>query len=248
MYKKIIKIVITCLLLSICTKNIYAQDITIGRCAEIYDPYEQINRKVFSFNQTLDRTLLRPPILVYLKVVPKWPRQRLNSFFSNLMSPLTFVNNILQGNFQEAGNTLGRFMFNSTAGLGGLIDWAKTCGVDDNPQSFDDTLAKFDIPYGSYIVLPLLGPSTTRGITGKAVDVFTDPVNFVLWNQRQQASLKYFIARKFDQRAQSEETISLSEQNLLDEYSFVRSSYLQYIASQNTFCKNKQDIDYELYE
>ncbi len=248
MYKRVLKIVITCLLLSIWTKNIYAQDLTTGRCAEIYDPYEKFNRKIFGFNQTLDRTLLRPPILIYLKIVPKWPRQRLNSFFSNLMSPLTFVNNILQGDFQGAGNTLGRFIFNSTAGLGGLIDWAKTCGVEDKPQFFDNTLAKFDIPYGSYVVLPLLGPSTTRGVTGKVVDTFTDPVNFVLWNQHNHASLQYFLAHKFNQRAQSEETIDLSEQDLLDEYSFVRSSYLQYIASQNIFCKNKQDIDYELYE
>lgn len=248
MYKRIIKIAIACIFLGVFTTKIYAQDITVGRCAEIYDPYESVNRKIFSFNQTLDRTILRPPILLYLKVIPKWPRNRINSFFSNLMSPLTFVNNLFQGDFNAAGKTMGRFIFNSTAGLGGLIDWSKTCGVEDDPQTFDETLAKFDIPYGSYIVLPLLGPSTTRGLTGKVVDTFTDPVNFVLWNQNQHASLQYFFARKFDQRAQSEETLNIAQQNLLDEYSFVRSSYLQYVSSQNIFCKNKQDIDYELYD
>jgi phospholipid-binding lipoprotein MlaA len=222
-------------------------DPTIGKCFEVYDPYEKLNRKIFAINKTLDQTLLRPATLLYINTVPQWPRARVSSFFANLASPLTFINNIFQGDFDAASKTFGRFLFNSTAGLGGLLDWAQACGVEDNPQLFEDSLMKFGVPYGQYIMIPILGPSTTRGTAGKVVDTFTDPVNLILMSRHNNSALTYFLAKKFDQRAQSEEDLDLSKQNLLDEYSFIRSSYIQYIASTNPFCKNKQEIDYDLY-
>jgi phospholipid-binding lipoprotein MlaA len=241
MHKRIITLI--CFLLSF-VQNTYATDETVGYCYQIVDPYENLNRKIFTINKTFDQTILRPPVLLY-NTVPEWPRYRVNSFFSNLASPLTFVNNILQGDFNAAGKTFGRFLFNSTAGIGGILDWAKVCGVEDKPQVFEDTLTQFNIPYGQYVILPFLGPSTTRGATGKIVDTFIDPVNLMLITQKDNIALKYFLAKKFNQRAQYEEDIDLSKQNLLDEYSFIRSSYIQYLAAQNKFCKNKENIDYE---
>ncbi|MBP9792240.1 MAG: VacJ family lipoprotein [Rickettsiales bacterium] len=228
-------------------QHTYANNEIVGSCSQIADPYEELNRKIFTINKTFDQTILRPSVLLYINTVPEWPRYRVNSFFSNLASPLTFINNVLQGDFDAAGKTFGRFLFNSTVGIGGMLDWAKMCGVEDKPQVFEDTLMKFNVPYGQYLILPFLGPSTTRGTTGKIVDMFTDPVNLTLITHKNNVALKYFLAKKFNQRAQYEEDIDLSKQNLLDEYSFIRSSYIQYLAAQNQFCKNQENIDYESY-
>lgn len=248
MHKSIMSILraffITIVIFSI--QNVYAENTVVGKCSDINDPYETLNRKIFAFNKTLDYTVLRPATLLYINTVPEWPRSRVHSFFSNLMSPLTLVNNILQGDFTEAGQTFGRFLFNSTAGIGGLLDWSKLCGVENKPQIFEDTLMNFGVPYGQYVVLPFLGQSTTRGTIGKVVDVFTDPVNLILIEHKHNLSIKYFLAKKFDQRVEFEENLDLSKQNLLDEYSFIRSSYLQYVAHQNPSCNNNQEIDYEL--
>ena len=249
MYQRVITFLLIIFVISLASfaKNTYANTATVGRCFEIYDPYEKLNRKIFALNNTLDKTLIRPSVLLYTKVVPAWPQARINSFFSNLKSPLTFVNNILQGDFDAAGKTFGRFLFNSTMGIGGLLDWSKACGLENKPQQFDDTLMKFDMPYGQYIIIPFLGPSTTRGVAGKVVDVFIDPIDLTLIvEHKNKLAFEYFLAREFNLRVQAEENLDLSKQDFLDEYSFIRSSYLQYLASKNKFCK-KEEINYELY-
>ena len=235
MYQHLILVIL--LLLS---KNTYAADIVkkndnlTTQCAQIKDPYENFNRNVLAFNFTIDRTILSPITQLYDYTVPQWPQDRVSSFFQNLTSPLTFVNNIFQGNINSAGNSFGRFLLNSTLGLGGLFDWASAFGIENNPQTFTSTLAHYGNPYGSYIILPFLGPSTTRGVFGLAVDTITDPLDIALSRKN---VIRYTVAKNVNIRIQNAVAIEVAE-SALDPYSYTRSAYIQYVTAQNQNCKN----------
>ncbi len=219
-------------------QNVYganvADETSTTQCTEIFDPYEKFNRKVLSFNIAIDKTILSPVTKLYDYTVPQWPQDRVSSFFQNLTTPLTFVNNIFQGNVKAAGNSFGRFLINSTLGIGGLFDWASAFDVEDNTQTFSSTLADYGNPYGAYVMLPILGPSTTRGVFGLAVDTATNPVNIVL---SRKDAIRYNIAKSVNTRIQNATTIEVAE-SALDPYSYTRSAYLQYLNAKNPKCKN----------
>ncbi len=137
------------------------------------DPLEPANRVVFAFNMALDRVLIKPAAQAYRAVAPQPVENAVSRFFSNLSEPWTAINQTLQGNFAGAGNDVARFLVNSTVGVAGVFDVATQWNLPKNRSDFDKTLAVWGVPRGPYLVLPMLGPSSTRGIVSQYAGNFS---------------------------------------------------------------------------
>ncbi len=150
------------------------------------DPLEDANRKVFAFNQFVDRNAIVPVAKAYRDTVPDPVRDSLRDFINNLREPIIFVNDALQGQFQRAGETMGRFVINSTIGMGGVVDVAGRWGVPFHEEDLGLTLGTWGVPEGPYLVVPVLGPSTPRDLGGQVAEGFGDPWNRLVsggaWN------------------------------------------------------------------
>lgn len=134
------------------------------------DPWESWNRKVFSFNETVDTYTAKPAAHVYRKVTPGFFRRSVGNFFNNLRDLRSGVNNILQWRWGDAGQNLGRFGLNTTLGVAGLFDIATSAELDKRDSDFGITLARWGAPQGPYMMLPLMGPSTIRDTVGMFPD------------------------------------------------------------------------------
>ena len=141
------------------------------------DPLEGLNRGVWAFNRGADKVVVKPVTTVYRAVIPRPGRDGVRNFFSNVGEPFSFINNILQGKFDRAVRNLGRFLVNTTAGVGGLFDVASRAKIKPAPEDFGQTLAAWGANGGPYLMLPLLGPSTLRDGIGTGVAQFADPYN-----------------------------------------------------------------------
>ncbi|MDB6043077.1 MAG: transporter [Gammaproteobacteria bacterium] len=147
------------------------------------DHIERFNRSIYKFNTALDHALLRPVARGYVKVTPRPVRTGVANFFSNLGYTKTIGNDIFQGQFRDFGSDIGRFVVNTTIGIGGVFDPASGWGLDKHDRDFGQTLGKWGLPTGTYLMLPLLGPSDVRDAFGLIPDRFmsiegqiTDPV------------------------------------------------------------------------
>jgi len=162
-----------------------------------YDPLEPLNRKMHTFNMTLDKIALRPLARGYKKVVPTPVRRSITNFFSNMRAPGSALNNFLQGKPGRGFNELGRFLFNSTLGIGGLFDVAGAGGMERYDENFAETLAVWGVPEGPYIVLPFWGGNM-------ASDQFALPVDYYLdvWTYYDNTSVrdKVSLVRVIDLR------------------------------------------------
>ena len=136
----------------------------------INDSLEPFNRRMYAFNTQLDRKVIYPASRVYATVVPKPLRKGISNFYNNFKEIPTFVNSVLQLKPGKAANALGRLVINSTAGLLGVTDVAKNIGLRSDPETMGDTLGHYGIGTGSFLVLPVLGPSTVRDAVGSAAD------------------------------------------------------------------------------
>ena len=145
-----------------------------GRVA--HDPWEPLNRGTFAVNRTLDRATLRPVSKGYKAVVPQFARTGVGNFFSNLRTPLTIINQLLQGKGRAALSDSGRFLLNSTIGLGGLLDPATDVGLERHNEDFGQTLAVWGVPDGPFVVVPLLGPRTLRDALMIPFNLYADPL------------------------------------------------------------------------
>jgi len=140
------------------------------------DTYEKINRKVFAFNEGVDHLVLKPAAMAYKAVTPKFVDKSIGNFFSNLDDVGNAINNLLQFKVKDAITDTERFVFNSTFGLAGLVDIASATGLEKHNEDFGQTLAKWGVKSGPYLVLPFFGPSTIRDGGAKlTVDRVTDP-------------------------------------------------------------------------
>jgi phospholipid-binding lipoprotein MlaA len=139
-----------------------------------YDPLEPLNRKIHSFNMAADRAILRPVARGYRKVVPAPVRTSVTNFFSNLRTPGSALNNFLQGKPKRGFSELGRFLFNSTLGLGGLFDVAGKAGLERYDENFAETLSVWGVPDGPYIVIPFWGPNMMSDAVALPVDYYSD--------------------------------------------------------------------------
>lgn len=164
---KIIKtaaLLLSILLLSACNTLQKTDDVSAQTSA---DPYKGFNRKVYAFNNTADRVVLKPVAKAYNAVVPSPARSGIGHFFNNLGEPLNALNNLLQGKYDRALKSTYRFTVNSTIGIFGLFDVAKHYDVVEQPEDLGQTLAAWGVKPGPYLVLPLFGPSNVRDGFGR---------------------------------------------------------------------------------
>ncbi|MDB9982173.1 VacJ family lipoprotein [Gammaproteobacteria bacterium] len=136
------------------------------------DPFEGFNRKMASFNTGFDTVVLKPAAQAYSKVLPAPVQTSVNNAFANLADPWTAMNQLLQGRVKLAANDTGRFVVNSTVGIGGLFDVATPLGMPRHQEDIEQTLGVWGVPQGPYIVLPMLGPSSGRGLVSQYFGIF----------------------------------------------------------------------------
>jgi phospholipid-binding lipoprotein MlaA len=153
---------------------------TMAKASQTQDRLEPYNRSVMKLNSGLTKILIKPVVTIYRTLLPKPVRQGITNISTNAKAPLVFVHDILQGEGDRAAQTLGRFLMNSTVGIGGSFDLAAKAGVPPHDEDAGQTFARWGIPSGPYIMLPLLGPSTVRDSFGFAADIFADPLRYVL--------------------------------------------------------------------
>lgn len=186
------------------------------------DPLEPVNRKIYAFNRTADRYVLRPIARTYVDVTPQPARSGIHNFLTNIGYPVTIVNALLQGKFMQAGRDTGRFLLNATAGIGGLIDVATPIGLRENDEDFGQTFGYWGVGPGWYLMLPFLGPSTNRDLIGQLADNLTTPER--LLDTRTQYVLTAMDVT--DRRAQLLSADGFLEQQV-DEYVALRTVYLE---------------------
>ena len=188
------------------------------------DPLEPVNRMVFGFNDGLDRFLIRPIAVVYAYTVPSAVRLSVSNFFSNLQLPATIANDLLQGQFTQGRLDFERLVINSTLGIAGLFDIAGTVGRPRHEEDYGQTLARWRLPAGPYLVLPLLGPSNVRDAVALVpAFIYADPVSY---NASDRDLTLGYALRTFNARAE----LLLADHILklqLDPYLFIRESYWQ---------------------
>lgn len=192
------------------------------------DPIEPLNRAIFAFNLQMDKMFLRPAAVVYREALPVPVQKGVNSFLSNLRSPVVFANDVLQGEMDRAGNTAGRFVINTTVGILGVWDAAAEFGLQGHSEDFGQTFGRWGVGEGFYLVLPFLGPSNPRDTLGLAVEYYVDPFN--LWARRENIEgwiMARSLATGIDFRARNLETLDELERTSLDYYVAIRSLYRQ---------------------
>lgn len=193
------------------------------------DPLEGFNRSMFSLNEGLDATIIKPVAQVYRNVMPSFAQTGVSNFFSNAGDLWTAVNNILQGNIGDGLNDFMRFSLNTTVGLGGLLDVASAAGMPKHRADFGQTLGVWGVPAGPFVVLPILGASTLR-------DTIATPIDFkgdILFSRTtSKVSNVTSVLRIVDKRAAALDATNLIEEAALDKYVFIRGAYLQRRESQ----------------
>jgi phospholipid-binding lipoprotein MlaA len=198
---------------------------------EFNDPFEDVNRKIFDFNQVVDRNVLVPVAKAYRTALPDVVRDSIRDFLYNLRDPLIFANDTLQGDFERAGQTFARFVLNSTLGVGGLIDVAGRWGqLPYHEQDLGVTLGVWGIPEGPYLVIPILGPSDPRDLGGQVAEGFGDPFNRLVTGNPYTLYWIPFVrggVSGIDQRSRYIETLADIERTSLDYYATIRSLYRQ---------------------
>jgi len=193
------------------------------------DPLQKVNRKVYAFNDTLDKAVLRPAAVGYRKVTNPPVRRSVNNFFTNIELPITIANNLLQARPSEALGNTGRFLINLTVGVGGIFDPATRLGLPLETTDFGITLARWGVPEGNFLMLPLLGPSTVRDVWHYPVDgYFFDPLSLIAKNQAFSYG-QYYLPQVLYVVSMRSQLIDAEGflQSAYDPYAFLRDAYRQ---------------------
>lgn len=191
------------------------------------DPWEGFNRKMFAFNDRLDKAVLIPAAKGYRAVTHKKQRKGIRNFLANARAPFTLVNDVLQGEFSRAGKTLSRFAVNSTVGFGGMGDPAGRMGLDRHTEDFGQTLAVWGVGSGPYVFLPFFGPSTVRGGFGRAIESAASPTFWIDTDAATFTGLSRSGVSVVSLREPLIEPLQEIEASSLDYYASFRSFYLQ---------------------
>jgi len=195
-----------------------------GGAAASRDPLEPMNRAVYQFNDAFDRAIAKPTAQAYENVVPSFLRDMVGNAFGNVRDVWTAVNQLLQGKPGHAASDAWRVMINTTFGFAGLFDVASEAGIDKHSEDFGQTLGRWGVPAGPYLVLPFLGPSSFRDAPGRGVDIYADPLRTIdSHGQRNNAVL----LRAIDDRQRLLDAERLVSEAALDRYSFIRDSWFQ---------------------
>jgi phospholipid-binding lipoprotein MlaA len=188
------------------------------------DPWEGWNRGAQTFNDGVDDYVLRPIATSYNFVTPTFVDTGVTNFMNNVEDILVLGNDLLQFKLAQFGMDSGRFMINTTFGLAGSVDVATHLGLPKHAEDFDQTLGVWGIPSGPYFVIPILGPSTPRGVVGIAGDIAANPINWVT-----PVAWPYSVGsiRIIDKRANLLSASNILDQAAIDRYEFIRNAYLQ---------------------
>ena len=202
----------------------------LGACASVpeeqrteSDPWEPMNRTLYSVNTAIDNVSLKPLAKGYQKVIPRPARIGVSNFMNNLATPRSAVNNFLQGKPKNGFTELVRFVFNSTMGIGGLFDFATDAGLEAHVEDFGQTAAVWGVPSGPFVMLPFLGPHTLRDAVLRPLDLAAHPLRYY---ENTSVRDKLQVLRIIDLRVRL-----LSAEKFLDDskdrYITLRESYLQ---------------------
>ncbi|MCW5889329.1 MAG: VacJ family lipoprotein [bacterium] len=190
-----------------------------------YDPWRPFNEVVFSFNHdVLDGWLVKPAATGWEKVMPAAARRAIGHAFDNLDMPRRLVNNLLQARPIGAARELGRFVVNTTIGVGGLMDIAGMLHIEPSNADLGQTLALYGVGAGPYLVLPAKSPLTLRDAIGSTADGFLDPLGFVLPFVADEARA---VVNAINERSLKLQTFANVEESVLDLYTAARNGYLQ---------------------
>ncbi|MGI2324058.1 MULTISPECIES: MlaA family lipoprotein [Methylococcus] len=188
------------------------------------DPWEEWNRGVQSFNDGLDDYFMKPVAKGYQWATPKFVDKGVTNFFSNVDDVSVIANDLLQFKLLQTGQDLGRFLVNSTIGMAGFIDVADKLDLPKHYEDFDQTLATWGVPSGPYLVLPVIGPGSPRGVVGFAGDTAANPINYIT-----PASIPWGAGagRFVDVRADMLSATKIADEASVDRYEFIRNAYFQ---------------------
>lgn len=219
---------VMCFALVGCSSSSPSSDYDETQTPGLSDPLENMNRKVFEFNQAVDDNIIYPVIDGYRYVVPSPARTGIHNVLSNLQSPVDLANQVLQGDVPGAARVGFRAIVNTFVGFGGAIDVAAIEGYEGESEDFGQTLAVWGVKHGPYMVVPLLGPSSVRDYSGYFVDSFMNPIRFYLFNiDEEHIYYSLLGARYADVRNELKDILEELESGSIDYYASVRSTYYQ---------------------
>lgn len=202
---------------------------------EVSDPLETVNRGVFWFNEQADRFVIKPVAKGYDWLLPKPVKRGVSNVFDNLFTPVVAVSDLLQGNFQESAEDVGRFVVNSTVGVVGIFDVATGWGLEKRREDIGQAFGAWGIGSGPYLVLPILGPSNVRDGVGLVGNYFLSPQTYI---EDDETRWGVVLLGGIDTRYRLLDASAVLEQAALDRYAFVRSSYAQH---RKNLIENKDD-------
>lgn len=211
---------------------------------EALDPLEPVNRIFFAFNQVLDGLIFRPVSLVYRAVLPEPVRDGIAHCISNLLTPVTFVNQVLQGHPDKAGISLLRFCVNSTLGIAGFVDIADYYELSPVDTGLDDTLTLWGLDTGPYLVIPVFGPNTVRSSIGIVGDYYADPINYYYTHKGQDDKWVLYTEFGFwfvDKRHRVTDMLDQLQKDSLDFYATMRSIHFQQAEYKRTKLMRKKE-------
>ncbi|NUR23395.1 VacJ family lipoprotein [Frateuria sp.] len=201
------------------------------------DPLQQYNRKVYAFNDAMDKAVIRPVAVGYRKVTNPPVRRSMSDFFTNLRMPITVANDLLQARPKQALQSSGRFLVNLTLGLGGFFDPASQLGIPLEDNDFGVTLARWGVPDGDYLVLPFVGPTTTRDVWRLPVDsYFFDPLSIYARNNHYDYGQQYLPQMMY--------LVTLRSRGI-DAEGFLKSAYDPYVFMRDAY---RQQRVYQIYD
>jgi len=213
---------------------------------EANDPAEDFNRTMFDVNLWVDRNLIKPLAEGYRDITPSQFREATHNFYSNVRSPVTFANDLLQGETGRAAETLMRLVVNSVAGMGGFFDVAGEMGLKRHVEDFGQTLAVWGMPEGPYLMLPLMGPSNVRDLSGRIVDRVFNPLFWVGVEYNPDA-LDYYgnsetVIDGLNERVEVLDVLDEVERTSIDFYSAIRSLYRQRREDEILNSRTREDL------
>jgi len=206
----------------------------LGGCAsnpprdQTYDPVEKLNRGFYKFNDIIDRALLKPLSDGYMAMMPRKGRIMVSNFFDNTLYADTILNDFLQGKGAQGVSDVGRFVINSSLGIGGFFDPATPMGLEKHQEDFGQTLAVWGVSQGAYLVLPIYGPNTVRDAPGIAVSTVTDGVFWAGVFLNPAAAIPISILAAIDLRSRASNAIRFVNESALDPYVFTREAWVQH--------------------
>lgn len=246
--KSLFSLLATLIMLSACTTNPDGSKLN----TEGETKLGAYNRAMFNFNYQLDKKVIKPVAKGYKAVTNQFFRDRVTNVFNNLEEPADAVNNLLQGNLKDTGVSVSRFAVNSTLGLLGMFDVAKGWGMPRKKAGFDGTLAKYCVPDGPFVVMPVIGPSTPRYLAGWGVDSLASPTFWALYdvddNGVQNATYAAYALKYTNKRAEALSLLDDLEKNSVDFYTTSKSAFMQNRQKYVSLCAAKEDSATQSYD